>query len=866
MVIHQLLANWATCTPDAVAIEALERVPLTYHRLYTHMDAVVNSLRQWGIDRQDRVAVVLPNGPEMAVTFLAVASGATCAPLNPSYQAPEFDFFLSDLNAKAVILPANATSPVIKVANARGIEIIELTSLRDKAAGLFTLSEPSSPRDVSSGFAAADDIALILHTSGTTSRPKIVPLTHSNLCTSASNIRNTLLLTPEDRCLNVMPLFHIHGLIGATLSSITAGACIICSPGFYAPQFLKWVAEFQPTWYSAVPTIHQAILRQVANQQAASPLSKSPLRLIRSSSSALAPQVMAELERVFAVPVIESYGMTEASHQMASNPLPPGIRKPGSVGLPAGPKIGIMDEQDTLVPAGAVGEIVIHGPNVMRGYENNPGANELAFSQGWFRTGDEGYFDPEGYLVLTDRIKEIINRGGEKISPREVDEVLLAHPAILQAVTFAMPHPTLGEEVAAAVVVHEAIAPNEWEIQQFAATRIAAFKVPRRILILDQIPKGPTGKLQRIGLAKKLGLTDPPTLSKVDASQSVDQPPRTPQEVALAQIWADVLGLAQVDVTDNFFEIGGDSLLAAQILARIVETFQRPPLPLVLFLHAPTVEQMAPYLDQKPVALPPAALVALQSQGDHPPFYCVHACAGEVLFLTPLAQSLGEHQPFYALRARGLDGQYPPYESAEDAAAQYRKEIEAMQPHGPYRLAGAGVGGMIAWEMAQQFKARGKQVETLVLFDTLPPHLFIATPRPLRALLRRLMFHVKQGPRNWITVIRTLIHQIHWHFTEKRNPPMQVFNNNVRIVEEYVPTHYTSRIILFVPATRAWINRGQNKDPQSRISEWHPYITGEFIAHIIPGEHLDIFKPPMVTQIAQHLRPYLENPASEGVA
>jgi acyl-CoA synthetase (AMP-forming)/AMP-acid ligase II len=355
------------------------------------------------------------------------------------------------------------------------------------------------------GLVEPDDVAMVLHTSGTTARPKIVPLSHRNVCASATNIANTLGLRPQDLCLNVMPLFHIHGLIGALLSSIAAGASVYCTTGFNAMKFFGWLDQVKPSWYSAVPTMHQAILSRAARNQDI--VDRNTLRLIRSSSAALPPQVLAQLDETFRSPVVESYGMTEAAHQMASNPLPPKARKPGSVGPAAGPEVAIMDEAGTILVQGETGEIVIRGDNVTSGYARNPEANATAFTYGWFRTGDQGRLDQEGYLYITGRLKEIINRGGEKISPREVDEALLDHPGVAQAVVFGMPHPKLGEEIAAAVVLAPGSNASEKELREFVLERLADFKTPRRIVILDEIPKGPTGKIQRIGLAAKLGLT-----------------------------------------------------------------------------------------------------------------------------------------------------------------------------------------------------------------------------------------------------------------------------------------------------------------------------------------------------------------------
>jgi acyl-CoA synthetase (AMP-forming)/AMP-acid ligase II len=347
-------------------------------------------------------------------------------------------------------------------------------------------------------------VALVLHTSGTTSRPKIVPLTQRNVCASAMNVAQSIALARADRCLNIMPLFHIHGLIAAVLASAQAGASVHCTSGFDALQFFRWLEEVRPTWYTGVPTMHQAILGRATRNEAI--IRSARLRLVRSSSASLPPQVMAELEKTFGAPVIEAYGMTEAAHQMASNPLPPRPRKPGSVGLPAGPDVAVMDEAGKLLPADAIGEIVIRGANVTPGYKNNAQANAAAFTNGWFRTGDQGVMDADGYFRLTGRLKEIINRGGEKISPREVDEVLLDHPAVAQVVTFAVPHAKLGEEVAACIVLADGAAADEKSIRAFAAERLADFKVPRTVVFVAEIPKGATGKLQRIGLAEKLGL------------------------------------------------------------------------------------------------------------------------------------------------------------------------------------------------------------------------------------------------------------------------------------------------------------------------------------------------------------------------
>ncbi len=492
---------------SASAVGAPDRPWMTHDGLRALAQRTVDALNAMGIGRGDRVAIVLPNGPEAATSFVAIACGATTAPLNAAYRADEFDFYLSDLNAKALVILEGMESPAREVAAKHKIPVVALVPDAGGPAGGFTLKpeQPLGGAAERAGFAAADDVALVLHTSGTTSRPKIVPLSHTNITASAYHIAATLELKPGDICLNIMPLFHIHGLIAAVLSSLAAGAAVSCSPGFNAMKFFGWFEQVRPTWYTAVPTMHQAILTRAARNTEI--IKSGRLRFLRSSSASLPPQVMAELESTFGVPVLEAYGMTEASHQMASNPLPPRPRYAGSVGLAAGPEIAIMDENGTLLPPGALGEVVIRGRDVTKGYESNPDANAKAFTNGWFRTGDQGTLDQAGYLRLTGRLKELINRGGEKISPLEVDGVLMDHPAVQQCLTFAMPHKMLGEEVAAAIVLREGQSAEERELRDFAAARLADFKVPRKIVFLKEIPKGATGKLQRIGLAEKLGLT-----------------------------------------------------------------------------------------------------------------------------------------------------------------------------------------------------------------------------------------------------------------------------------------------------------------------------------------------------------------------
>ncbi|MEM9584957.1 MAG: acyl--CoA ligase [Pseudomonadota bacterium] len=494
----------------ANAVGAPGRDWLSYGRLRDLAGTVAASLHSAGIGRGDRVAIVLPNGPEMATAFITVAQTAVTAPLNPAYREEEFAFYIEDLKAKAVVLMEGDDGPASAAAEKLGVAILRLKVDTSAPAGHFTLhTDATGTCDTAAP--GPEDVALILHTSGTTSRPKIVPLLQSNVAASANNIAVSLNLTAEDRCMNVMPLFHIHGLLAAVSATLSTGGQVWCAPGFDALRFFGWLRDADPTWYTAVPTMHQAILSRAARN--ADVIEGARLRFLRSSSASLPGPVMEKLYDTFDVPVIEGYGMTEAAHQMCSNPLTPGTQKPGAVGVPAGPEVRIAHEESPdLLDNSSVGEVVISGPNVTPGYESNPDANAKNFfevgGQRWFRTGDQGTFDADGYLTLTGRLKEIINRGGEKVSPLEVDGVLSAHPAIAQVVTFALPHPKLGEEVAAAVVLREGEDATDRDIRNFASERLADFKVPRKVILLDEIPKGATGKMQRIGLAEKLGLVE----------------------------------------------------------------------------------------------------------------------------------------------------------------------------------------------------------------------------------------------------------------------------------------------------------------------------------------------------------------------
>ena len=473
---------------------------LTYGDFKEFNNKLSRQLSAQTLKNEDRVAIVLPNGPYMATTFLGISSYMSAAPLNPLYKLEEYEFYLNDLKPKFVIVEKNSSNAVKSAAKKLKIPICELKISKDMPLGTFELFENEEDYIKPS----SENEALVLHTSGTTSRPKIVPLTNKNIFSSADNISKGLGLKSTDHCLNIMPLFHIHGLIAILAASVKAGASICTSNGFNALKFLDLAKSQKITWYSGVPTMHQAILlRAEKNITQAMNLN---LRFIRSSSASLPPKIFKKLKETFKTSVIEAYGMTEATHQMTSNPLPPGIQKPGFVGLPAGQKICIMNEKNEVLENGQIGEICIKGDNVTKGYENNPEANRNSFINEWFKTGDEGFFDKDGYLKISGRLKEIINKGGEKISPLEIDNVLMDFPQVDQAVCFGFKDKMLGENIGAAIKLKDPKNCTINDLKLFMSEKLAKFKIPKKIFIVDEIPKGATGKLQRIGLAKKFGL------------------------------------------------------------------------------------------------------------------------------------------------------------------------------------------------------------------------------------------------------------------------------------------------------------------------------------------------------------------------
>lgn len=854
--IGETLRGLVDRAPDAIAILAPGRAPLTYQALVRQIDHVREMLNVRGVGREDRVALVLANGADMGVAVLCISDAATCAPLNPAYTESEFEGYFSSLDASVLIAEAAVETPARAAAERLGIAVIDLVLGDDGPAGVFDLRGGGSGPPARPGRAEWTDIALILQTAGTTLGPKIVPLNHLNLTDRAYKKGRCVALGPDDRCLHFMPLFHGQGINMGLIPPLLVGGGVVFSPGFEVDLFFRLLAEFRPTWYTAGPTHHREILSRAGHYE--NVIRRCPLRFIRSSSGHLSPKVMMELERTFRAPVIESYNTSEAG-TLACAPFAPAARRPGTVGLAVPGDVAIMDEAGRLLGAEETGEIVTCGASVFDGYEDNAKTNATAFTDGWFRTGDLGSIDADGYLTLKGRIKEIINRGGEKVAPVEVDLALLAHPAVVEAMTFAMPHRTLNEEVGAAVVLECGLRVTEDELRRFARERLALFKVPRRIVVVDALPKGPTGKPQRFGLADKLGLGDAAEAERRRAPRKA-QSARTPVEAELAAIWAVELGLEEVGLDEDFFLLGGDSLQAIRMFLRIEERLGKTLSRSILF-EAATVEEMARLIEE---TRPSSCLVPINTEGRHPPFFCVHDGYGHVLNLRHLARRLGPEQPFYGLQTRGLDGREDLFTKLEDMAAHYIDEIRRVQPHGPYYIGGYSFGGKVAFEMAQQLRAHGEEVGLLALLDshrrgvrqTVPVSVWLKrhAERMSGLALREKVRYLGVRARNMGHLIgRVLRRPVFWmafcwhRMSGRRLSPRFLHDTNVRASRNYRPKVFEGRTVLFCAELYAWAHPDVHES-------WNELVKGGVEMRRVPGQHFNLIEEPHVQGLAKELQ------------
>jgi oxalate---CoA ligase len=852
---------------SASALLGIGSKPMTYLGLLQHIEQTVEFLNSIGIGRGDKVAVVLRNGPEAAACCLSVASGAVSALLNPAYTSAEFEAYLSDLKPKAVLVEQGSKSACVAVAQSRAIPAIWLISDPQGPAGSFRLKGGAKQQAVEPGFAEPGDVALLVHTSGSTSRPKMAPLSHRNVCSGAMNNVLQLGLTPRDRCLCITNMFFTQAILVSVFSSLVAGGSVACTPGYDPAGFFEWLDEFHPTWYSAPTTLQRSILAHAARHPDA--VARARLRVIRCSSSAAGPDFIAQMEELFRAPMLDSYGLTETSSTIAGERLPPARRKRGSVGVAVGCEIAIMDQCGAVLAPGEVGEVVVRGPSVIDAYACAPEINQRSFIRGWLRTGDLGALDDDGYLFLTGRSKEIINRGGVKISPAEIDETLNAHPAVAEATAFALPHEVLGEEVGVAIVLAGGWTGSEeleTELREFCTARLSAFKVPRRIVFLDEMPRSATGKTLRIGMAERLGLGATP--QKTDSTATdlkalvgrLDG--RSPQgivEMVLLHIWEEELGRRPISIHDDFFDLGGDSLLGVRLLARVEATFGKS-LGLASLFEVPTVARMASRLRESPAAgyaFGASKIIAIRASGSLPPLFIL----GPQPLFRPLILKLPENLPVFGLSFPDVASLPAPFRLLDIAALQV-EALGRFQPEGPYALMGWCADGVLAFEMARQLRAQGQEVSLVAMIDAFNPARWSYESR-WSWRRDRLRFHYanfanldtraaiaysrerfqtigkKMRQRLWRTLYR-----IHLR-TERRIPsplplPEQILTLSV---SQYVPARYEGGVMVVRAESRP---AGTHADA---AYGWRG-LAGDLQVVDVPGNHRDIFVAPNVAVMA----------------
>jgi oxalate---CoA ligase len=853
--MYEAVCHWADLTPRAPALLSEDSAPLSYRAFLQAIDAMGVRLAALGIGRNDRVAVLHPGGGAMAVAVMGVMCHATAAPLNPSYTAGEFAVYLRDLRVKALAIAAGMDSPARAAAARMGLPVFEIGAADGDTADIPILTGPAADPAVEARPAQPDDVALLLTTSGTTSQSKIVPIRHRQLVVRCRNAAGRLELRPDDRCLNLMPLYHSHGLNSGLGVSLVAGASVLPMPQFDVRSFFRLLETLEPTWFTAVFTFHHQIHTHAMAHRAA--IARSPLRFIHTSSGRLDPRIAADLESWFGVPMLGTYASTETG-VMTGDSHPPAVRKRNSVGTSAGAEVAIFGEDGHPMPAGARGEVCVRGANVFDGYENGA-MPEAITADGWFHTGDEGMLDTDGFLFLTGRVQEVINRGGEKISPSEVDDALLQHPGVTAAATFAIPHATLGQEAAAAVVPKDGVALSERDIIEFLRQRLTGFKVPRRILIVDAIPKGPTGKVQRHALAEAFGLDKP--VSSAPMPADTGERPATPLERQLQTLWKTTLNVPRVGLDDDFFLLGGDSLQAVELFLRIEETLGRR-LPRAVLFEASTVTEMAKHIE---TSTPNRSLVPIQPAGSRPALFCVHDIYGQVLNFRALARHLGPDQPFYGLQGVGLDGAEAPLARIEDMAARYIAEIRTLQPAGPYHLGGYSMGGLVAYEMAQQLRAAGETVGLLALFDTYQHHGSRNAHLPIwfepdsarltdfrpSSVVQYLALRSRAVALNAQTALSRSLFGAIWRLYETSGVPMpkplqRPVAANLLAVRSYRMKPYDGDAVLFTASRYAWDRKDWDRG-------WRDLIRGTLTMQPIPGLHHEILEEPNVGVLARAL-------------
>lgn len=854
--MYDVVRHWADKTPNCPALIQHGSEPLSYGDLLGSIDAMGTTLNSWGLGRNDRIAIVHPGGRDMAAAILGIWSYATPVPLNPENTLGEFALQMRDMRVKAIAILADMDTPARRAATDLDLPIFDLRPNANGGMSLTAISRTEALSDANSGPVQPDDIVAVLATSGTTSHSKIVPIRHRQLTARNEIAAADLGLTPDDRGLNMLRLYHSGGLGQGISTPLIAGSSVAVLTDFSVDGILETLDKEQVTWCAASYAVYHAIHPHLETRRPSIERIASRLRFMRSGTGPLNATIAEEVESAFGVPIVVTYGTSEAGSSTSDPPNQPRPDR-SSVGKRAHAGVNILDETGTPLRQGATGEIAVRGPTVFDGYENDDAANRIAFIGGWFRTGDIGHFDDDGYLFITGRIKEMINRGGQNITPIEIDDALLAHPDIIAASSFPIPHPTLGEDVAAAVVTRDGGNLDQATLSQFLRGRLADYKVPRQMFFTTEIPKGPTGKVQRHKLSEVFASA--PGV-QADAKTTPNRDP-TFLEHRLQILWAAALGRDHIGLDDDFFQLGGDSLQAVELFLRIEKTLGHP-LPRSVLFEAGTVAAMAKRIEAASSA---GCVVPIRSNGQQPPLFCIHDINGQVLNFRALAQYLDNDQPVYGLQSAGLDHSEPPLVRIEDMAARYITEMRQVQPSGPYYVGGYSMGGWIAYEIAQQLRQMGQPVALLALFDTNPrqgrgratlsawlghhrDHISGLRTADIAPYLARRLFNMGAMVE---TKARESLFSKAWRMAENRGKTIpkilhRPIEANLMAVRSYQPRPYEGDAVLFKAAPYAWM-------PKDAHEGWRILIGGDLEIRSVPGNHDNLLEEPHVWDVAAAL-------------
>ncbi|TWI64165.1 acyl-CoA synthetase (AMP-forming)/AMP-acid ligase II, partial [Bradyrhizobium huanghuaihaiense] len=742
--LGQVIGRTASRFPHQTAIVSTTFAPLTYGDLQRQLEEIRGQLRLGGFNCSARIGVLMPYGPEAVLAIVAVACCSIAVPLDPRLLATEIDQRLDMLRLNALLIPQGSSSEVRKRAERRGIAILEAAPAGHGQLGLavavHVADSPATDAEPDPSSAA-----FILQTSGTTAQPKLIPFSHSNMLAAAARLQAWFDLTPRDRCLSVSPPFYSHGLKVTVFTPLLTGSSIAVPKNGTILALDEWFDILRPTWYSAGPTLHAAVLDKATSQNA---LTEHTLRFVVSGGAPLPKEVHDGLQRILGVPVLEHYGSSEAA-QITANQPPPGPNRPGTCGQPWPETLAIVGKDGHPLPVGARGEIMVRGPTVTSGYLDAPELNRAAFVGGWFRTGDIGSLDADGFLSVHGRVSELINRGGEKIAPAEVESVLLRHPAVAEAAAFAVFHPRLGEDVAAAIVPRPHAHATPLELRHFLQGELASFKIPRRILILDELPKGPTGKVQRRRLRE---LIDTPTdHQEAMPGPDVNRGPLDDLEAELLTLWRRLLKSEAVTIDDDFFASGGDSLLAMEMLLEVERRIGRP-VPDTILFGAETIREFGPKIAMQMNA-PPTPILEFNGRGDRPPLYFFNGdLVGGHSCMRQMVELFGADYPIISINPHGRHGEpIPP--SIEKMAADRLPLILERQASGPFLLGGKCNGAMVAFEAARLLMAAGHMVDMVAMVD--PPT--VGASLALQAILGAMRLIVSRPHLQWTYELMALL-------------------------------------------------------------------------------------------------------------